>query len=316
MSVVLDNLLKRLEPFLQTPNLAELVAVRPQEVQLEIAGQKGWVIEEAPDLTLEYWDRLCYVLSNLDEAFYSPQNQSKVSTRLPGGHRFEATIGKPMAETKMDVAIRIKRKVSVQLKDFGVPEFLQTKIVKAMEVGDNLIVSGGTSSGKTTLLNCLIKHIPLDQRIITIEDTRELDVPHNNCSHHLVSRNDKNAVYSYIDAFDQSMRKRPDRIIAGELSITNTHCLIALLDTGHKGFCTTVHANTPKLAIEKTIPKKVALSGHPSDDTAEFLKDTVDYVIQINKVEENDQVKRQITEVWQPQTNYYWHWQKGEGYVA
>lgn len=307
MGVVLDNLLSRLEPFLQTPDLEELCAARPQEVLLEIAKQ-GWQTREAPELTLEYWERLCFVLSNVDGGRFDVDTQPKVSTRLPGGHRFEATIGKPMAETQMGIAIRIKRKVQVSLTDFGLPEFLQTKIIEAMERGENIIVSGGTSSGKTTFLNCLIQYIPLIERIITIEDTRELDVPHNNREHFLVSRNEKDAVYGYNDAFDQSMRKRPDRILAGELSIANALYLIPLLDTGHKGFMTTVHSNSCRLAIEKTIPKKVGLSGHPSHDVGEYLRDNVEWVIQIQKVKEGTSAKRQITEVWQPQNNYFWHW--------
>lgn len=317
MSVVLNNLLKRLEPFLQTPNLEELFICRPQEIRIRFAGQQEKErIEEEPELTLEYWDRLCYVLSNLGKVFYNPEIQPKVSTILPGGHRFEGTIGNKIKESKLSIAIRVKRNVQVSLAAFGLPEFLQEKIIKAIEIGDNLIVSGGTGSGKTTFLNSLITHVPLHQRIITVEDTDELVVPHANRIGFLLDRNEKNPDYGYNEAINQAMRKTPDRLIVGELSVENTFPSIRLLQSGHKGYLTSIHSDSCRSALEDTMPMNVTLSGNPAQGIAELLKQKVDWVVQVNKVEVGSGVKRQVTEVWQPQTGYTWHWQKGEGYAA
>lgn len=308
MSVVLDVLLKPLVEFLKVPDLVELSAVRPKEVWLEIANQ-GYNEREAPELSYEYWQRLCYILSNYDGRIFDPKTQPRVSARLPGGHRFEAMVGQTVDESELSVSIRLRRNVQITLSDFGLPEFLQTSLISAMEEGQSIIISGGTSSGKTTFLNRLLQYIPPHKRVLSVEDTRELDIQQKQRVSYVVSRNEARPTIDWHHVIDHLMRSRPDLIIAGELSIANTFPLISLLDTGHRGFMTTVHSNTCRLAIEKTIPKKVALSGHPSHDIADFLKDTVDWVIQINKVEEGTNVKRQVTEVWQPQTGYTWHWQ-------
>lgn len=311
MGIVLEVLLKPLEGFLQTENLVELSVIKPEEVWLEIA-DRGYECREAPELTYDYWERLCYVLSNSDGRVFDPKIQPRVSTRLPGGHRFEAMVGQTVDDSELSISIRLKRQIQVTLDDFGIPEFLQEKMIASTQEGQSIIISGGTSSGKTTFLNRLIQYIPAHKRILSVEDTRELDIQQPQRVCYVVSRNEKNPTIGWHHVIDHLMRSRPDLVIAGELSIANTFPLISLLDTGHKGFMTTVHSNTCHLALEKTIPKKVALSGHPSQDVADFLKDTVDWVIQINKVEQGKSVKRQVTEVWQPQTGYIWHWQEGE----
>jgi len=182
-----------------------------------------------------------------------------MSTKLPGGHRFEAMIGKAV-DSGLSVSIRMNRNMPLSLEDFGLPSSIQNELIKAVREGESILVSGGTSSGKTTFLKALIQYIPLEKRVLTVEDTPELEVPHLNKVHYLVNRNEKSPVISWPQVIDHLMRSRPDVIIAGELSIANTFALISLLDTGHRGFMTTVHSNSAKLAIEETMPTKVRLA--------------------------------------------------------
>jgi type IV secretory pathway ATPase VirB11/archaellum biosynthesis ATPase len=219
---------------------------------------KGYVFKEVSELSIEYWTNLCYVLGNKKGEVFNPETQPRMSTRLPGGHRFEAMIGKAV-DSGLSVSIRMNRNMPLSLEDFGLPSSIQNELIKAVREGESILVSGGTSSGKTTFLKALIQYIPLEKRVLT-EDTPELEVSHLNKVHYLVNRNENSPVISWPQVIDHLMRSRPDVIIAGELSIANTFALISLLDTGHRGFMTTVHSNSAKLAIEETIPTKVRLA--------------------------------------------------------
>lgn len=306
---VISVKLKPLADFLVLPNLIELSAVRPEEIALEIVGQ-GYKFIKAPALTTDYWTKLCYVLGNKDGVVFDPVTQPRISTRLPEGHRFEAMIGKTV-DSGLSVSIRLKRHVNLTFADFGVPIDWQHALTTAVQEGQAILISGGTSSGKTTFLNLLMTLIPDHQRVLTVEDTRELDLHHRNAVSYVVSRNEKSPALEWSHLIDHLMRSRPDLIIAGELSIANTFALISLLDTGHRGFMTTVHANSCHLALEETIPTKVHLSGRSLTGLSEYLKKTVDWVIQVQKVSKGQAVKRQVTEIWQPQKHFYWHWQQG-----
>lgn len=304
--------LKPLEGVLQTPQLIELSAVRPGEVGLEIADQ-GYRFVDIPALSTSYWTKLCYVLGNNDGVVFDPVTQPRISTRLPGGHRFEAMVGKAV-ESGLSISIRLKRPIQGKFEDFGVPEDLQAALIDAVQEGQAMIISGGTSSGKTTFLNLLIKYIPTHKRILTVEDTRELELPtHHNHVAYGVSRNEKAPSLDWPQVIDHLMRSRPDLIVAGELSIANTFSLMSLLDTGHRGFMTTVHSNSCHLALEETIPTKVRLSGRSVPGLSDYLKKTVDWVIQVQKVSQGPIVKRQVTEIWQPQKGFHWRWGKETG---
>ena len=304
-----------LEELLKTPGLVELSAVRAGEVALELT-DKGYAFKSLPGLTLDYWTKLCYVLGNKDGVVFDPETQPRISTRLPGGHRFEAMVGKSV-DSGLSVSIRVNRPVSVSLQEFGLPSSLQEELIKAVQEGQSILVSGGTSSGKTTFLKALIAHIPLEKRILTVEDTRELEIPHPNTVQYVVSRNEQSPAIGWPQVIDHLMRSRPDIIIAGELSASNAFALISLLDTGHRGFMSTVHSNSCQLALEETIPNKVRLSGMTVPGISEYLKKTLDWVIQIQKVQrvasrvgfqgsaEGSSYKRQVVEVWQPQLNRF-----------
>jgi len=177
---------------------------------------------------------------------------------------------------------------------------LKEEVIGRVKEGANCIVSGGTSTGKTTFLRQLIKHIPSSRRIITVEDTREIFIKnHSQCVHHLVPRNGSTEQQrkNYADVIDHMVRSRPDMIVLGEVSNSNSFPIVRLLNTGHAGFFTTVHANDANLALSNAIPQNISMNGQDASGIETVLRDTVDMVIQINKYESDKSSKRLVSEV-------------------
>lgn len=296
-NVALQMLLTPLFPLLETKDLVELSVNKPREVGLEIAG-RGYQFQTAELLDYAYWVLLCHVLANQNGVVFNPQHQPRVSTALPGGHRFEAMLGKNV-EHFLSISIRIKRAISIALEHFGLSGALKERIIHLVQSGANMVISGGTSSGKTTFLNQLIAYIPLHTRILTVEDTRELEVPHLNRKHYIVSRNEANPAIGYSEMIDHLMRSRPDVIIAGEISVSNAFPIVRLFNSGHSGFMCTVHANSPELALSAAIPQNVRLAGLDSVGICELLHETVDIVLQLHRQPDG---QRQVTEILFPKT--------------
>jgi len=303
--VVLSSQLKPLQPFLDHEHLIELSAIAPGAIGLELAGI-GYEWQEAPLLTYDYWRGLCHILANGNGIQFDPETQPRIATALPGGHRFEALLGKSV-ETGLSVSIRMYRQISLELEDFGLTGELKAEVIAAVEAAKSILISGGTSSGKTTFLNRLIQYIPLNLRVLTVEDTREIRIPHLNHVSYVVSgtpisqasKGLPSQEQTYPLMIDHLMRSRPDIIISGELSVPNAFPILRLLNTGHGGFMCTVHANSPELALEEAIPTNIRLSGMEIANAAEFMRKTIDLVIQLHKVGLG---KRQVTDLWFPKT--------------
>lgn len=298
VDAILESQLEPLAKYLGRRGLVELAVNKPGEVALEFAG-KGWVTEKAPELSIRYCDALCHSLANKAGHVFDPIAQPIVSTRLPGGHRFQAMMGKAV-RSGIALSVRVRRRATATLEEFGVAGALKAQIETAMATGANIVISGGTSSGKTTLANLLLPLIPADRRILTIEDTAELEAPHRNQVNFLVSRNETGVATGYGDVFDHAMRSRPDQILLGELSIPNAFASLVLLNSGHRGFLTTIHANSPGLALDEGFYQRIALAGHrevAADYLAAYLRRTVDLVIQVAKVGRDEW---RVTELWWP----------------
>jgi Flp pilus assembly CpaF family ATPase len=296
MNPTLATLMTPLNQLLNTKDLVELSVFEAGKVGLEVAGQ-GYAFIETPHLNTRYWHLLCHALANQQGLVFAPPQQPFLSVALPGGHRFQAKMGQGV-ESRLDISIRLLRPVDIPLEKFGLIGDLQDKILNLIKGGANIIVSGGTSSGKTTFLRQLLKQIPQDKRILTLEDTRELFMPgHPHIIHHLVPRNEGRNHELYGREIDHMMRSRPDVIILGEVSVGNAFPILRLLNSGHAGFMTTIHANTPELALTAAIPQNIRLSGQEDRGVVDVLMATVDLIIQLHKVGLKD---RLITEVFFP----------------
>ena len=312
MEILLDKALGNLNAYLQTKDLVELRAFRAGQIWLDIKG-RGSQCLEAPELTYDYWQNLCRTLSPDRKIGFNPTTRPVLSSRLPEGHRFEAVLGQLTDKEKFSVSIRLKPQKRFHFADFGLPEFLQEKLTLAVEQGQNIFVTGDLESGKTTFLNCLIACCPEYRRIAVIDEAKELEVTHLQAHSYFIKSQDQSL--SWEKVVDQISKTNPDLIVAGEMRFDNTLPLIQLLSSDHK-VMTTVRAKSCRLALEQIIPQKLALRGHSFEGLADFLKETIEYVVHLTKTQEDNAIKIQVAEIWQPKTGYSWNGQTGEADAA
>lgn len=149
----------------------------------------------------------------------------------------------------------------------------------------NIVVSGGTSTGKTTFLNALIRKVPSGERLITIEDTPELVIDHQNFVGLVSVRGQLGeAQVSANDLLSASLRMRPDRIILGELRGVEAFAFLRAINSGHPGSMTTVHADSPMAAVEQI--SMLVLQGGTTlsrNDVREYVGDSIELFVQLGR---------------------------------
>ncbi len=158
----------------------------------------------------------------------------------------------------------------------------------------NIIVSGGTSSGKTTLLNALSAIIPPEERIITIEDTPELKLIHSNWVRLESVPNFDNNGITIRQCVINALRMRPDRIIVGECRGKETFDMLQAMNTGHDGSLTTVHANSPRDCLARIESLILASQDYPMTALRKQMVSAIDLIVQIKRDRSGE---RRITEI-------------------
>ena len=175
-----------------------------------------------------------------------------------------------------------------RLKDF---------LYQSILVKKNIIISGGTSTGKTTFTNACLRAIPRIERLISVEDAREIDLEnHPNKVHLLASKGGQGlAKVTTQDLIETCLRLRPDRIIVGELRGSEAFSFLRAINTGHPGSISTLHADTPEMAIQqlKLMVMQAGL-GMPPDDILSYIKNVVDIVVQLKRGEKGRRYISQI----------------------
>ena len=285
MSKVLQNELRLLEPYLKTKNLIEVCINKPCEVYLETTN--GWEVTKAPELTLDALNGLLRVIANQSGQVFNDQHPI-LSTELPlYGYRLQALKGSSV-DTGISISIRAGNTRTFDLKSYMDKEKAKS-LISYIEQGKNFLISGGTSTGKTTFLNSLIKYIPTDDRIITIENTKELNIPHTNQVRLIKSKTSTDiAKLSYANLIDSCMRLRPDRLLLGEIDVENTFTFLRLLNTGHAGAMATLHANSASEAIDALV-MNAQLGGATGDKSLvqEYALKGIDVIIQLSRPDRN-----------------------------
>ena len=291
-------LLKPLLPWFDIAGLIEISIVEPQFICLEIE-DRGYIRKEAPDLTYDYWEKTLFALANVNGVYFDVFNQPKLSIILPGEHRLEAMLGNHV-DKKISISIRMKKFNQKKITDFGINSELADWLIGTVQQGCNCVISGGTSSGKTTFLNTLLSYIPASKRILTVEDTRELFFKNNDFScHYILNRNEKNTNIGYQEVIDHIVRSRPDVLIVGEISVANAYAVLRLLNSGHRGFFCTIHANDASSAIQWAFPQNVQLSGIEPAHVVGWLTNALDLVVQLGSQPKVKYVK----EIYEPKCN-------------
>lgn len=227
-----------------------------------------------------------------------------VDARLADGSRVNAII-EPLAIDGPAVTIRKFPAERITASDYTdrfnsltrpMIEFLKV----CVEQGLNIVISGGTGSGKTTLLNVMSSFIPVNERIITVEDAAELQLKQE----HVVRLETRPAniegtgEVSIRDLIKNSLRMRPDRIVVGECRDGAALDMLAAMNTGHDGSMTTVHANTPREAVSR-LETLCMMAGMdlPAKAIREQVAGAVDLIIQISRLSDGSRKVMSITEV-------------------
>ncbi len=295
---ILTAYINPLLSYLNAPDLIEINCNQPKELRLESVVD-GVKFIKVPELDFKYWLNLCHILANGNGLVFDPVTQPRVSVELPGGHRFEAMIGDSV-KNKLSASIRLNRKNKLELDDFLLTGKLKSEVISMLHRGANIVISGGTSSGKTTFLNTLLRYVSQSKRILAVEDTYELNIQQYDKVNYIISRNEFNPIVNYPQIIDHLVRSRPDLIVCGEISVTNAFPVLRMLNSGHSGFMCTVHANTPDLALSAAIPQNIVMSGIDVPNIKELLYQLIDLTIQLHRMNNG---KRQVTEVLFPKIN-------------
>jgi type IV secretion system protein VirB11 len=302
----LDSFLAPLVPFLERPGVTDIWINRPGEVWLEHLGGGIQQFEE-PALDGALLQRLARQI-----AAYSSQGISRaqplLAATLPDGSRVQ--VAAPPA-TREGYAFAIRRHVSANLSladweeaeafaevQLGHSEFADERQFRALagrEAPDhlraavrsrrNILVAGGTSTGKTTFLNALLAEIPVEERLILIEDTAELQLRHPNAVGLIAARGElTEARISAEDLLIAALRMRPDRIILGELRGVEAFTFLRAINTGHPGSMTTIHADTPQRAIEQLALLVLQAGSKLSrDDVRHYVRESIDVFVQLER---------------------------------
>ena len=297
--------------------ITELSINGPEDAWVRIAGEGYKQVEPAlrKGLTQGYIEDLCRILAAQRGIRFSTR-LPLLACRTPDGCRFQAMVGEANVKSGLSVSIRVPRIQNVEWDSFHVREEWRDEIAAAVSDGRAVLISGGTSSGKTTFQNFIAKFIPAEDRIVTIEDVEEMRITHTaqRVTQLFVTRTESVSELNWPHMIDHCLRINPDDILPGELSIPSAFPTLQAMDTGHDSVITTMHSNTPRDAV-RGFARRVALGGGSETvvrSVEEFIADTVGLIVQIKHQRHGaDKERRVVTDVVRPKDL----WQAGDGLV-
>jgi type IV secretion system protein VirB11 len=318
--VYLRAYLAPLTGMLARPDVTDIYVNRPGEIWAETTGG-GIERHEAPGLDEATLARLARQIAALSHQGISREHPL-LSATLPDGARIQV-VAPPATRGPLALAVRKHVAPNLSLADYqATGAFAETKrrtgfeaseidraLVAQLEAGDvtgmlasavrarkNILVSGGTSTGKTTFLNALIREIPAEERLIVIEDTPEVAIPHENSIGLLAARSELGeAQVTANDLVAASLRMRPDRIILGELRGPEAYAFLRAVNTGHPGSMTTVHADSAERAIEQIVLLVLQAGTQLTrEDVHHYVSRTIDVFVQLSRVGGRRQVEEVV----------------------
>ena len=304
--------------WLQNPDVIEICVNGPGEVWVETLGKPAMERFEVEELTETAVRRLAeHVAAATSQSVNS--STPLLSAAMPHGERFQGVLA-PAAPSGGAFSIRKQVIANLDLSDYarmgafeGVkirgpskpdldhypevetelasllqdasPEGVQRALTFAVKNHVTMIISGGTSSGKTTFLNALLKEVPDVERVVSIEDTRELQPPQPNWLSLLASKGGQGlAQVSIQDLLESSLRLRPDRLFLGEIRGAEAATFLQAVNTGHPGSLTTLHADSCHGAFERlalmTLQSDLKLT---KSEIMEYVRSVVPMVVQLRR---------------------------------
>ncbi|EPX87570.1 Flp pilus assembly protein, ATPase CpaF [Rubellimicrobium thermophilum DSM 16684] len=289
-----------LEALLKDDTVTDILVNGPHQIFVERGGKL-----QLTDVTFRDEKHLLRIIDKIVSAVGRRVDESNpyVDARLPDGSRFNAMVP-PVAVDGSLVSIRKFRKDKLSIDDlvrFGaLTEEMAAYLQAAVSTRLNIIVSGGTGSGKTTTLNALSAFIDNNERILTIEDTAELQLQQTHVGR-MESRppnvEGKGAV-TPRDCLRNALRMRPDRIIVGETRGEEVIDMLQAMNTGHDGSMTTIHANSPRDGIAR-LENMIAMAGieMPIKAVRSQIASAVNLIVQASRLQDGSRRMTSITEI-------------------
>lgn len=286
----------------------ELMINKPGEVWVEKKGDLR--VEEVPEIDIDHLLGLGRLVAQSTDQRIS-EEFPLLSATLPNGYRIQIVFPPAVEPNMAAFAIRKGSTMHLSLDKYAeMGAFDDTSTEEIVDENDailanylnkgnikefirhavlckkNIIISGGTSTGKTTFTNAALGEIPQDERLITVEDAREVQLPqHPNRVHLLASKGGQGrAKVTTQDLIEACLRLRPDRIIVGELRGAEAFSFLRAINTGHPGSISTLHADAPSMALEqlKLMVMQAGL-GMPPDEIKKYILNVVDIVVQLKR---------------------------------
>ncbi len=308
--VYLRTYLAPFTPWLDRPDVTDILVNRPGEVWID--GARGFERITTPDVTDMMLQRLAQQIAAHTAQGVSREHPLLAAT-LPDGARVQV-VTPPATRNHVSLAIRKHVVQDLTLADYdlagafantrragsGVRAEADAELARLLDRGElrsffsnavrqgrNIVISGGTGTGKTTFLNALLKEIPQSDRLVVIEDTPEVKLVHPNAVGLVAVGSELGETRVGIDELLRaSLRMRPDRLMVGEIRGPEAFTFLRAVNTGHPGSLTTVHADSPEGALEQiafmTLQAGLTLT---RADVIDYAKSVIDIVVQLGRVQ-------------------------------
>ena len=297
--VYLDAYLAPFAAWLERDDITEIIVNRPGEVWLEVAGAASMRRLEAPEVDDEKLRRLAEQVARVSHQGINRERPLLAAT-LPNGARIQF-IAPPATRRHWAMSIRRHRIVDLplsayvpsahRLQEAKAPPMYRPEedpiafLRRAVQACSTILISGGTSSGKTTFLNALLREVPRHERVILVEDTPEIQLSCGNGLGLVAVKGELGeAKVTTDDLVQAAMRMRPDRIVLGELRGHEAVSFLRAINTGHPGSFTTIHANTPQSALEQlALMIMQAKLGLSRADILAYARSLIDVIVQLER---------------------------------
>lgn len=326
-TVALEEYLLPLQSYLDDQSISEILINRPHSVFIE---RKGNFFEFShAELSLSHLMGLANLIARSAQQRVSDK-EPLLSAQLPSGHRIQIILSPATAQDRIIISIRKQTINNIDLNAYealGVfnqtkPAYLKTNrspspesealltlfnkrdwiafLKQAIKEKKNILISGATSTGKTTFLNACLKEIPEHEHIVTLEDVAELTPPHRLHTPLFAAKGLQGmAMVTMQDLVQASLRIRPDRIIMGELRGAEASDFINATATGHDGSISSLHAASPYAAFMRLVHMvKLGGTNLSREDILDDLHTVVDIVVQLKRRVENHIMVREVSDIY------------------
>ena len=315
----LETYLSPIRALLEREGVSEVSINRPGEVWVEVRGDM--YREEIPELTLDHLKSMAKLIAQSTNQIVS-EEKPLLSATLPAGYRVQGVFPPAVEPGTIAFSIRKQNVMNLDLDQYEALGAFQNTAVReqenehdkvlrellnsgqikqfltyAVQAKKNIIVCCILLSGKTTFMNAALRAIPIEERLITVEDAREIQLIQPNRVHLLVSKGGQGrALVTTQDQIEACLRLRPDRIIVGELRGSEAFSFLRAINTGHPGSIATLHADTPALAFEQLILMVMQAGlGMEREQVKIYIQSVIDIVIQLKRGEKG---RRFVSEVY------------------